>query len=391
MREKRYSTVHMLLAALAGGMLALATALLLLWFLVGPGVLSLAEAWGLVETQFVGEYDPDRAIDSALEGLVEGLGDRWSYYLDAEDYAAQSQRRENFYVGIGVTVGYTDQRGLLILAVREGSPAQKAGLLPGELIISADGFSLAGENQSQGTERIQGEAGTSVRLTLLDQQGEERETEVLRAEVENLSVRYELLPDKTGYIKVENFYVHSAQQVKGAVEDLEEQGAERLLFDMRNNGGGYVGELTDMLDYLLPQGPIFRSETKGGRETVTQSDESCVELPMATLVNADTYSAAEFFAAQLQESVGAPIVGEKTSGKGYSQQALPLPNGGALNLSTGRYRTGAGVSLIGTGVTLDGEVTLDEEETMALWLGTLPPEEDPQMQKALELLREGEG
>ena len=112
---------------------------------------------------------------------------------------------------------------------------------------------------------------------------------------------------------------------------------------------------------------------------------------MATLVNADTYSAAEFFAAQLQESVGAPIVGEKTSGKGYSQQALPLPNGGALNLSTGRYRTGAGVSLIGTGVTLDGEVTLDEEETMALWLGTLPPEEDPQLQKALELLREGEG
>jgi len=142
-----------------------------------------------------------------------------------------------------------------------------------------------------------------------------------------------------------------------------------------------------MLDYLLPAGPIFRSETRGGRETVTESDESCVDLPMATLVNADTYSAAEFFAAQLQESVGAPIVGEETSGKGYSQQAIPLPNGGALNLSTGRYRTGAGVSLIGTGVRLDAEVALSEEDGMALLMGTLEHSEDAQLQAALEELK----
>ena len=386
-REKRYSSLQMLLAALAGGLITLATALLLTWFLLGPRVLSLMEAWGLVQTQFVGEYDPDKAVDAALEGLAEGIGDRWSYYLNAQDYEAQNQRRENSYVGIGVTVGYTDQRGLLILAIREGSPAQEAGLKPGELITAVDGFSLAGENQSQGSEWIQGEAGTTVVLTLLDEEGTRREVKVTRAEVENLSVRFELLSDGTGYVKVENFYTRSAQQVREAVEELQNQGAKRLLFDMRNNGGGYVSELTEMLDFLLPEGPIFRSETKGGRETVTESDENCVDLPMATLVNADTYSAAEFFAAQLQESVGAYIVGEKTSGKGYSQQAIPLPNGGALNLSTGRYRTGAGVSLIGTGVTLDGELSLDEEEAMALWMGTLPPEEDPQLQKALELLR----
>lgn len=386
MREKRYSTLHMLLAALAGGLLFLATALLIAWVALGPRVLSLVEAWGLVRTQFVGEYDPDRAVDSALEGLVAGIGDRWSYYLNAEDYEAQSQRRENAYVGIGVTVEYTDPRGLLIAAVREGSPAQEAGLLPGELITSVDGFSLAGEDQAQGPRRIQGTAGTSVLLTILDEKGETRAVEVLRAEMENLSVRYELLADGTGYVKVENFYTHSAQQVEDAVEDLRDRGAERLVFDMRNNGGGYVSELTGMLDYLLPEGPIFRSETKGGRETVTESDENCVDLPMATLVNADTYSAAELFAAQLQESVGAPIVGEETSGKGYSQQAIPLPNGGALNLSTGRYRTGAGVSLIGTGVSLDAELSLDEEQARTLRAGNLPAEEDPQLQKALELL-----
>ena len=374
MREKRYSPLHMCLAALSGGLLVLATALLAVWFLLGPHTVSLVEAWGLVRTQYVGEYDPDLAVDSALEGLASGIGDRWSYYLNAEDYQAQNQRRENSYAGIGVTVEYTDQRGLLIAAVREDSPARKAGLEPGQIITAADGFSLAGENQSQGTGRIQGEAGTVVVLTVLDEAGGRREVEVLREEMENLSVRYELLSGKTGYVRVENFYTHSAQQVKQAVEELVEQGAEGLVFDMRNNGGGYVSELTEMLDYLLPEGPIFRAETKSGRETVTQSDEDGVDLPMATLVNADTYSAAEFFAAQLQESVGAPIVGERTSGKGYSQQSIPLPNGGALNLSTGRYRTGAGVSLIGTGVTLDWELPLEEEKAAALWrpLGCYP-------------------
>ena len=225
-----------------------------------------------------------------------------------------------------------------------------------------------------------------VTLTVRALNGGEREVELRRTQVESVSVSYELIEGNVGYIQVKNFYTHSADQVQGAVEALEEQGAAALVFDMRNNGGGYVSELTQMLDHLLPEGPIFRSETKGGRETVTESDEKSVELPMATLVNADTYSAAEFFAAQLQESVGAPIVGEATSGKGYSQQAIPLPNGGALNLSTGRYRTGAGVSLIGTGVTLDREVELNETAQAALRAGTLAREEDAQLQAALALL-----
>ena len=176
-----------------------------------------------------------------------------------------------------------------------------------------------------------------------------------------------------------------------AARELEEQGARALIFDMRNNGGGYVGELTKMLDSLLPEGPIFRTRSKNGEEEVVESDGEHIALPMATLVNAGTYSAAEFFAAQLQESVGALIVGEATSGKGYSQQAIPLFNGGALNLSTGRYATGAGVSLIGTGVSLDAELSLTEEKARLLKEGRLPEGEDDQLQSALELLGYGWG
>lgn len=386
-QEKRFSTLQLLLAALGGALLALALLALGLWLVLGPYVLSLAEAWGLVQTQFVGEYDPDRVVDAALEGMVAGTGDRWSYYLNAEDYAAQRERRENSFVGVGVSVVAVEGEGLRITELFEGAPAREAGLRVGEIIIAVDGVSLVDKTLEEGTAMVQGEEGSTLVLTVRSPEGVDREVELRRAQVENRSVTYGLLEGQTGYVRVKNFYTHSADQVRQAVEALREQGAQALVFDMRSNGGGYVSELTQMLDYLLPEGPIFRSETRGGRETVTDSDEQCVELPMATLVNGGTYSAAEFFAAQLQESAGAPIVGEPTSGKGYSQQAIPLPNGGALNLSTGRYRTGKGASLIGTGVSLDREISLGEEDLAAFLSGTLEPGEDAQLQAALELLK----
>lgn len=385
-KEKRFTSGQMLLAALGGAMLALATAILALWLILGPYALSLAGAWGMVQTRFVGEYDPDTAVDAALNGLVAGLGDRWSYYTNAEGYAAMRERRDNSFVGIGVTVELAEGEGLLITELYENAPAQNAGLRLGEVITAVDGVSLGDKTLEEATALVGGEEGTALALTVRGLDGKERQVELERAQVENISAVYELLEDQTGYIRVKNFYTHSADQVRSAVEDLQKQGARALVFDMRNNGGGYVSELTQMLDYLLPEGPIFRMEEKKGRETVTDSDPDCVDLPMATLVNADTYSAAEFFAAQLQESIGAPIIGEETSGKGYSQQAIPLPNGGALNLSTGRYRTGAGVSLIGTGVTLDEKVELSGEARAALASGTLERSEDAQLQAALRRL-----
>lgn len=388
MKQRRYSGLQMLLAALAGGMLALASGILALWLVLGPHALSLLSAWGLVRAEFVGDYDSDTAIDSALDGMVKGLGDRWSYYLTAEGYASTTQRRNNAYVGIGVTVDYVDERGLRIVEVREGTPAGEAGLLPGEIITAVDGASVAGEAQETGADRIQGEVGTDVTLTLLNENEESRQVTLTRQQVQTPSVsEAQLLEGDVGYIKLDNFYSGSARELCDAVDSLMDEGACSFVFDMRNNGGGYVSELTEMLDHLLPEGPIFRSQTKSGKEEVTYSDESCVDLPFAVLVNGDTYSAAEFFAAQLQESVGAAVVGEHTSGKGYSQQTILLPHGGALNISTGKYTTGAGVSLVGTGLNLDAEVSLTEEQRSDFLLGALDLSEDPQFQKALEYLK----
>lgn len=376
MGKKRFSICHMLLAVLLTALLLAGGAILAFWTLWGKAGLSLLEGLGMVDTLFVGEYDETEVVDAALEGMVEGLGDRWSYYLTAEDYAAQNQRRTNRYVGIGVTVDYSREDGLLIQEVTPGGPAEEAGLAAGETILSADGTSLAGEARYDGASLIQGEEGTTVTLEILGLDGAVRTVEVRRTEMENDPVESRMLEGDVGYVRLSNFYDRSAERLEEAVTELQAQGARALVFDMRSNGGGYLSELTDMLDFLLPEGPIFITRDRAGNEEVTQSDAGCVDLPMAVLVNADTYSAAEFFAAELQEEGAAVIVGEPTSGKGYSQQTFALPHGGAMAISTAAYFTGNGTSLIGTGLTLDREVYLTGEG-------------DAQLEAALELLSEG--
>lgn len=375
MRVKRFTILQLVLAVVVAVAAAAGLIALWAWTAIGPQSLTLLEGLAIINTNFVGEYDESEVVDAAMEGMVSGLNDRWSYYLDAEGYAAQNQRRTNQYVGIGVTVTYEREEGLLIQDVTAGGPAEAAGVLSGELIVAVDGTSLAGEARYDGASLIQGEEGTEVALTLQGEDGTERTVTVVRASLENDPVTYEMLEGQVGYVALQNFYDGSAQRLEEAVTELQAQGAEALVFDMRNNSGGYLSELTDMLDFLLPEGPIFISRDREGNETVTQSDAACVDLPMAVLVNENTYSAAEFFAAELQEQGAAVIVGTPTSGKGYSQQTFALPGGGALAISTAEYFTGSGTSLIGTGLTLDREVELTGEG-------------DAQLDAALELLAE---
>ena len=356
-KNRRFRLRSIIITAALSVIFTLGAVALALWLLLGTQGLAVAGGALFIKTGFVGEYDADAMADAALESMVDSLGDEWSYYADAEWYAALKERRSNSYVGIGITVTYQED-GVHIVDVTEGGPAQKAGLMPGEIIVSADGQDLTGENAANASTYIQGEVGTKVILIVLDARGESREISVKRLRIQKDPVTAELLEDGIGYVRLDNFYKGSSDHMKQAVEDLVAQGATSLLFDMRDNPGGYVAELTDLLDYLLPEGPIFRSGTRLGPKRTVKSDADCIDLPMAVLVNEDSYSAAELFAAQLRESVDAPLIGQKTYGKGYSQQTFPLPGGRGLNISTKTYYTGAGVSLIGVGLTPDLEVEL---------------------------------
>lgn len=384
MKTKRFSGWSLLVTALLSLLLTLALAFGALWALIGPEGLSMAEAMVLINARFVGDHDIGKAADAAMDGLITGLGDRWSYYVDAKGYENLKNSKDNAYVGIGVTVSYPEgEEGLYVEAVVENGPAAAAGLRPGDTILAVGEVRLAGEDRNRGTELIQGEAGTRVELLLRGSGGEERTVSVTRGRVEEHPVSYALLADGTGLITIQNFNSRCADEAIAAVDDLREQGAERLVFDVRNNGGGFLDELTRLLDYLLPEGPIFRSQTKAGRETVVSSDAGCVEMPMAVLVNENTYSAAELFAAELQEWDWGEVVGVQTFGKGFSQQTFPLLNGGAVNLSTAKYFTGQGNCLIGVGLTPDRVVELDEEQAAKLRARILDPAEDPQLQAAI--------
>ena len=384
MKTKRFSGWSLLVTALLSLLLTLALAFGALWALIGPEGLSMAEAMVLINARFVGDHDIGKAADAAMDELITGLGDRWSYYVDAKGYENLKNSKDNAYVGIGVTVSYPEgEEGLYVEAVAENGPAAAAGLRPGDTILAVGEVRLAGEDRSRGTELIQGEAGTQGELLLRGGGGEERTVSVTRGRVEEHPVSYALLADGTGLITIQNFNSRCADEAIAAVDALREQGAERLVFDVRNNGGGFLDELTRLLDYLLPEGPIFRSQTKAGRETVVSSDAGCVEMPMAVLVNENTYSAAELFAAELQEWDWGEVVGVQTFGKGFSQQTFPLLNGGAVNLSTAKYFTGQGNCLIGVGLTPDRVVELDEEQAAKLRARILDPAEDPQLQAAI--------
>lgn len=372
MRKKRFSAVALLITAAVTVLVTVAAVALTAWLRLGSGGLAVLESVELIRDRFVGEYDERDVVDAALDAAVTALGDRWSVYLNAEDYANMLERRQNTYVGVGlIYTAAEDKSYMLIVDVTSGGPAQLAGLKAGERITAIDGRRLSAETFDRLVSTIGQAEGRELTFTVEEENGAVRTVGLTTAEVKNASAEYEMLEGDVGYVRMANFYTGSAQSAKDAVDELVAQGAKGLLFDVRSNPGGFVSELTDLLDHLLGAGPIFAEHTKGGPVKTVRSDEDHrVELPMAVLINAESYSAAELFAAQLRESVAAPLIGARTCGKGYYQQAFPLPNGGGLNLSTGMYTTGGGTSLIGVGLIPD-VAELDGERQMELGLEAL--------------------
>lgn len=341
----------------------------------------------LIDTYFVGETDKTAMADAAASAMVDATGDRWSHYISAADYQRHVEQQNNAYVGIGVTIQQTeDESGFTIMEVVPGGSAEEAGVLVGDILIAVDGQSAAGITVDDVVAMVRGEEGTFVSLTFL-RDAEEIAFSVERRTIEQIVATGTLLEGNVGYIVIENFDKNCAAHSIAAIESVVEQGATSLLFDVRNNPGGYQYELVDLLDYLLPEGVLFRMKYYNGEEQIDYSDEDCVKLPMAVLINEDSYSAAEFFAAAIQEYEAGTIVGARTSGKGYFQNTYQLSDGSAVALSSGTYYTPNNISLADVGVIPDVETVLSEEEAALLYYNQLDPTEDDQLQAALEILR----
>ena len=340
----------------------------------------------IIRYYYVEDVDMTAVEDAAADAIINSLSDRWSYYIPASTYASYLERAHNAYVGIGVTIlTREDAQGFDVIAVEESGPAYEVGIQPGDRVIGVEGQDVTGMTATDVRNLVRGEEGTYVMITIL-RNGEELEFKIERRELQVVVAEGMLLEDNIGLVVIYDFDDRCAEESIAAIESLREQGAEKLIFDVRFNSGGYAHEMVTLLDYLLPAGDLFRTVNYAGKESVDTSDADYLDMPMAVLVNAESYSAAELFAAALQEYEAAKVVGQKTSGKGYYQNVFTLVDGSAVSLSTGKYVTPLGVSLEGVGITPDVVVELDQETEAGVYYGTLTPEEDPQIQAAIEAL-----
>lgn len=340
----------------------------------------------LIDARFVEEYDETALYDWAAAGMIDSLGNRWSYYIPASEYAAYQEQMNNAYVGIGVTIVVREDGNIDIQKVAPGGPAQAAGVQPGDILTGVEGQKVAELTLDEVKNLVRGEKNTQVQLQLL--RGAEVVTlSVERREILTVVATGTMLEGNVGLVQIVNFDSRCESETMAAVNSLVQQGAKALIFDVRYNPGGYADEMVAILDHLLPEGPLFFAVDYAGRENVDMSDALFLDLPMAVLVNGDSYSAAELFAAALQEYEAAIVVGEHTTGKGHFQNTFTLPDGSAAVLSVGRYTTPNGVNLDGVGIAPDVEVPVDEDLYWQIYAGNVPVQEDPQIQAALDALK----
>lgn len=342
------------------------------------------EIYNKVGQHYLFTTDEETLLDSMGNGMIQGLEDTYAKYYSKEEYAQRLKEDKGELVGIGVKVEIDAvSRYMTIVQVYPGSPAEEAGLIQGDLIFAIDGQDLNQLESVEALELIQGEAGTRVSM-IIRRDGADQIYEMAREDVVIPSVEYRLI-NNNGYIKITDFNEATVDQFKAAVDDVMAQGASGLIFDLRNNGGGTLDSVLKMLDYLLPEGVLATSTNKDGETQILgNSDANEIGLPMVTLVNGNTASAAELFVQALKDFEKGPAVGVTTYGKGVMQTTYQLSDGSAIRMTTGYFNPPNGENFNGIGIKPDYEVSLtsDQEKNFSF----LDETSDPQLIKAIEVV-----
>ncbi|MBQ3055027.1 MAG: S41 family peptidase [Oscillospiraceae bacterium] len=346
-----------------------------------------AEVQSAIDRYYVNEYDRAQVTEGAAVGMVAYLGDRWSYYLNPEQYKAFQNGLNNQMVGIGVNViEDLETGGILVVNVHKNSPAEEGGLRVRDIVIKVDGTPVTELGYESAVNAVRGEEGTAVTLTFLSD-GVEKTAVFTRRMLEIQAISSQILDGNIGYVAIENFDLNVDQAFLTAVKDLQKANVAGIIFDVRDNPGGSLPTLMNMLDFLLPECVMFRQVDKAGNAEVYESDANSLELPMVVLVNENSISAAEFFAASLQEHGKATVVGMPTTGKSCSQMPIELSDGSAIVLSVNKYYTSKGVDLASNGgIKPDVQVELTVEEIRGNYLKPLT--EDRQVLAALEQVKQ---
>ena len=321
-----------------------------------------AEALEVIEDNYFREAESGRLADASVDGMVRALRrrfqDRFSHYFDPEDLKRFEESITGEFSGVGLTVSEVP-RGLRVGRVFAGSPAGEAGIKVGDVIVSADGRSIAGEDSEVATARIKGPEGTKVTLGVVrPSTGKRRSIELTRAEIKvpvTVTRVREVGGRRLGYVGLVSFSEGAGAALRDAVERVEDRGATGVVIDLRGNGGGLLREAILTASVFLPKGAVVvKTESRTQGDAVYEAvGDPLPRRPLVVLINRDTASAAEILAAALAADAGATVVGTRSFGKGVFQQVIDLDNGGALDLTIGEYFTGDGESMAGKGVQPD--------------------------------------
>lgn len=313
----------------------------------------------IVDEKFIDEANRSAMGDSASAAMVSGLGDPWSYYMTADEYKTYQLSATNEYSNIGMTIMRDENSGgYQVVAVSPDSAAAYAGLTAGMVITDVDGIDVT--TQDIDYVRVLIRSRLNTKFTLGINKGQSTiEVDCTPFYVSPVSYRME--KTEAGYIKIDNFEAGSGQDAIDAIEDLLAQKAVALCIDLRGNPGGLKSEATLLLDYLLPKGTLFVECDRDGHEEVSESDGMCVQIPIVVLINTETYSEAEVFAATLQEYDWAILMGEATSGRTRTQVTIPLEDGSAIRLSTKTYLTANGVDICKRGGVVPDQIVFNSD------------------------------
>lgn len=341
----------------------------------------------IIDQYYLGEVDEEKLKEGAISGYVEGLGDKYSSYITKSEYNQFQANIMGNYVGIGIYMSvYKDSEEIVIVSPIKDSPAEEAGLLPGDVITKVDGVPYQGaDGLDEASNKIKGEAGTKVKLEI--KRGEETLSfDITRKKVIMNPITAEVLENNIGYIQITSFDEDCSEEFKKKYEEIKAKGIQSLIIDLRNNGGGIVQEALNIADYIIPKDKaLMITVNKKEKEVIeTAKMEPIIDVPVVVLVNENSASASEILVGALKENNCAKVVGTKTFGKGVIQEILKLTDGSALKLTTEEYFTPNHNKINGIGIEPDEIVELPEEVQTSY---NIPKEKDTQLKKAIELLK----
>ena len=339
----------------------------------------------LIDQEYLGEVDNDEMAEGVYAGLVYGLGDVYSRYYTADEYAQETASTDGAYAGIGVSIQKNKNGGVQIAECYEGGPGAEAGLQTGDVITAINDTDVTDMELSDVVSMIRENKDKTIVLTVLrENEDSSREISVDVTDVELPSVSGEMIDESTGYIQITQFTGVTPQQYKDTFAELKDKGMERLVIDLRDNPGGLLTSVCDILREILPEGLIVYTEDKyGNREEETCDGKNKLDMPLAVLVNENSASASEIFAGAVQDHGVGTIVGTTTYGKGVVQELRQLSDGSAVKLTVSNYYTPNGNSINKVGIKPDVEVKLASE---LLNKDEITHEEDNQLQKALNVI-----